>query len=472
MNKNINFILTTNKDNVIGINNKLPWHIREDLLYFKKLTINNMVIMGYYTFLSLNLKPLSDRLNIVITSKYESYKNESNLIFLSSVENAIQYGLLLDDIQSIWIIGGRSLYEQIELIKPDEVYLTLVNIIIEDIDVIKLSNNFFDYLNNNYKLIKSEDINVCIFNKYIIKYKYIINKKILYSNEENYLNLLKNTIKDGDFRMTRNDYTWSIFGSQIDFDVSNNFPLLTSKKIQFRIIFEELMFFINGYTDNKILKHKNIHIWSANTKSNTKINLLEDDMGPMYGFQWRYFNASYNKPNNKDNSEYYKLKGFDQLEKVINELKTDPFSRRILLTSYNPEQVEQGVLYPCHSIVIQFYCKLVNNNIMVSIKMYQRSSDLFLGLPFNIASTALLLYLICHHIGENYKPDKVIITFGDIHIYQSHIDAVLTQLRSKTYNFPKLKINTKHKNIEDYKYEDIELINYKADKYIKAKMIV
>lgn len=473
--KNINFILATNEDNVIGLDNKIPWHVKEDLQNFKKLTLNNMVIMGYYTFSSLNFKPLSERLNIVITSKYENYKNESNLIFLSSVNNAIQYGLLLDYIQTIWIIGGRYLYEQIHIIKPNEVYLTLINHKINNPDAIKLSNNFFEYLNNNYSLIESNDIQICKFNIYKIKNIEYKSTNII-SEENNYLNLLKNTIRDGDFRMTRNDYTWSIFGPQIEFDISERFPLLTSKKLPFKMIFEELMFFINGFTDNKILKEKNIHIWDANTttqflKANSKTHLLEDDMGPMYGFQWRHFNTPYDRPKNRNNSDYYKLKGIDQLEKVINELKTDPFSRRILLTTFNPSQVEQGVLYPCHSIVLQFYCRKINDNIMVSVKMYQRSADLFLGLPFNIASTALFLYLICNVCGDSYKPDKMIITLGDAHIYQSHIDAVLTQLQSNIYTFPKLNIKNRYTNIEEYKYEDIELLEYKSDRIIKAKMI-
>ena len=353
-----------------------------------------------------------------------------------------------------------------------------------------------------YKLITSTD------KFYQIQKSYI--GDLVISPEKQYLNLLKSILSDGEFRQTRNDFTWSDFGSQLEFNLINGFPLLTSKKVPLRIIFEELMFFIRGYTDNKILKEKNIHIWDENTtesfiKSNSKTyedseKLLEtDDMGPMYGFQWRYFNQKYDKVSNPYTKEYYKSKPnpdfkhdfkHDQLQKVINDIRTDPFSRRIIMTTFNPEQVSNGVLYPCHSIVIQFYAKTDPNNpnkLLLSIKMYQRSADLFLGLPFNIASTALLLYLVCDHLNQlaqadstikksyTYEPSKVILTLGDTHIYQSHLNAVLTQLQSKTYPFPKLNIKHEENNpinsIESYEWSNIELIDYNADRMIKAKMI-
>jgi thymidylate synthase len=206
-------------------------------------------------------------------------------------------------------------------------------------------------------------------------------------------------------------------------------------------------------------------------------------MGPMYGFQWRYFNALYKCPNNEENKIFYETLGIDQLYKVINELLNDPFSRRILMTSFNPQQVDNGVLYPCHSLIIQFYCTQKDNNLKsdnnlnVSIKMYQRSADLFLGLPFNIASTSLLLYIICNYLNNKsndyiYHPDKVIITLGDTHIYQSHINAVLTQLQNKPKIFPKLtiKINN-HENITDYIFSDMLLENYNHCGVITSKMI-
>lgn len=258
-----------------------------------------------------------------------------------------------------------------------------------------------------------------------------------------------------------------------------------------RLIFEELMFFIRGYTDNKILQDKNVGIWNSNTtkefiESNNKkyqdsdSYLDENDMGPMYGFQWRHFNAQYNMKNNPDNQHYYDSKGVDQLNKVIQELINDPYSRRIIMTAFNPLQTENGVLYPCHSIVLQFYSKLNkhNNHLAISIKMYQRSADLFLGLPFNIASISLLLIIICDHLNKIqkksiYEPDIVIITLGDQHIYQSHLNAVLTQLQNDLYSFPTLEIidGDDIVKIEDYQWKNINLNNYQCNHAIKASMI-
>ena len=309
--------------------------------------------------------------------------------------------------------------------------------------------------------------------------------------ENNYLNLLRQTIINGNFRQTRNDSTWSDFSSELNFDVSKSFPLLTSKKMTLRLIFEELMFFIRGFTNNKILKDRNVHIWDSNTtaefiQTNNKCyqnsdKLLEvDDMGPMYGFQLRYFNAPYDRTSDETTICHYSNLGYiDQLSKVLELIRTDPFSRRIIMTTFNPAQAENGVLYPCHSVMLQFYAKSnISNTYNLSLKMTQRSADLFHGLPFNIASTALMLYIICDYLNQfdsnvKYIPDRVILSLGDYHIYQSHLNAVLNQLQAQTYNFPQLTIKSKDvfKSIESYEYSDIELLNYNSSGAIKAQMI-
>ena len=523
MSKLINFILARSRNNIIGINNALPWKIKEELQYFRKLTssednstnsnISNVCIMGSKTFESIGSKPLPKRFNIVLTSKYESYTNMENLVFLSSLENAIYYSNLMPEIKTIWIIGGISLFDKLDIIKPNNIYLNTIDFdikLFESDNAIRLTDDFISQIDLKYNLMNLDvqnhfDINSSEYVDVRYEHYEIINPqnqtilsessnshRVITNGENDYLRLLKDTIISGDFRKTRNDLTWSTFGSELKFDSKNGFPLLTSKRVPFRLIFEELMFFIRGWTDNKILKDKNIHIWDLNTTTefirktekkyiDSNEHLAEDDMGPMYGFQWRHFNAEYNCPNNPMNSPLYESKGTDQLAKVINELQTDPFSRRILMTTFNPEQVENGVLYPCHSIVIQFYAtksKIIDDRLMISIKMYQRSADLFLGLPFNIASTALLLNLVCDHLNkitstQIYEPHNIIISLGDTHIYQSHLDAVLTQLRSPTYEFPILAINSPNSilNIEDYEFDDIKLINYISNKPIKAKMV-
>jgi thymidylate synthase len=247
--------------------------------------------------------------------------------------------------------------------------------------------------------------------------------------EYQYLNLLKKCLL-GNKRQTRNSETYSLFTEMLSFNLMKGFPLLTTKKVFIRGIFEELMFFIRGQTNTKLLEYKGVNIWKPNTTKefieSCNLPYNEGDMGPMYGFQWIHFNAEY-----KDCSTDYNGMGYNQLEEVINLLIKDPYSRRILMTTYNPLQAKQGVLYPCHSIVIQFY---VDNMNMISMSMYQRSSDAFLGLPYNIASNALLLHLICSTVNKRinknkYSVGKLNIILGDVHIYKDHIDAVNQQDR-------------------------------------------
>jgi thymidylate synthase len=197
----------------------------------------------------------------------------------------------------------------------------------------------------------------------------------------------------------------------------------------------------------------------------------EGDMGPLYGFQWKHFGAEY-----IDCNSDYVNKGFNQIEEVINTLINDPHSRRILLTDYNPSQAKKGVLYPCHSIIIQFYVNEIDNKKMVSMNMYQRSVDSFLGLPFNITSNALLLHLLCKTINkrinkDEYQPFKLNIIMGDIHIYEQHLDCVKEQIRRIPYDFPSINIKKIYDNIENYLWEDIEIINYQSHPSIKAEMI-
>jgi thymidylate synthase len=259
------------------------------------------------------------------------------------------------------------------------------------------------------------------------------------------------------------------------FDLQKGFPLITTKKVFIRGIFEELIFFLKGNTNSKLLEEKNVNIWKPNTTqefiNSVGLEYKEGDMGPMYGFNWKHFGAEY-----IDCDTDYTNKGFNQIEYVFDLLINDPMSRRIIMTDYNPSVAKYGVLYPCHSIVIQFYVKPVNDKLYVSMNMYQRSVDVFLGEVFNIASNALLLHLVCNTLNaktnsEKYIADKLTIVMGDIHIYEQHITAVKEQLQRIPYAFPKLYIKNSYSNIEDYKWEDIEVINYQSHPAIKAPMI-
>jgi thymidylate synthase len=281
--------------------------------------------------------------------------------------------------------------------------------------------------------------------------------------EKQYLQMLLETLETGEYRNTRNGITYSKFFKTISFDLADGFPLLTTKKMFWKGIVEELLFFIRGDTDTTILSEKGVHIWELNTSNSfleeKKLPYKEGDMGPMYGYQWRFFN----KPYVTETQET----GVDQLKKVIHEIKTNPNSRRILMSTFNPEQVEQGVLYPCHSIVIQFYVEKGR----LSCSMYQRSCDIFLGCPFNIASTSLLLHIVS--MLTNLEPGLVHMIFGDYHIYEEHKNVISEQLHREPY--PLCNINIKKfttlEEVEMSTLEDYQLINYKYYPPIRAIMI-
>ena len=226
------------------------------------------------------------------------------------------------------------------------------------------------------------------------------------------------------------------------------------------------MFFIRGQTDSKILESKGVNIWKGNTSrefldSIDMPNRREGLMGPMYGYQWRHYNSSYNEDHGIHG-------GVDQLQYVIDLIINDPSSRRIMMTTFNPSQVYEGVLFPCHSIVSQFYVE----GECLDMYCYNRSVDLFLGLPFNIASSSLLLILISKL--TNKIPRKFILGLGDIHIYKEHYDAVKVQLSRPCYKFPNLEIKREIKSIKDLEtleLSDVEIRDYHHHPAIKADMI-
>ncbi len=291
--------------------------------------------------------------------------------------------------------------------------------------------------------------------------------KNLIHPEEQYLNQIKMCLENKDLRIDRTGTgTYSCFGGQFRFSLENNtFPLLTTKFIPFRVVVEELLFFINGLTDNQILKDKNIHIWDGNSSKEffekNNINREEGDLGPIYGFQWRYFGATY-----KTCKDDYKGKGIDQLQNIIDEIKTNPTSRRLVVNAWNPAQLKEMALPPCHCL-FQFY---VSSN-KLSCHLYQRSGDLGLGVPFNIASYSLLTIIIAKLC--NLEPGEFIHSFGDVHVYSDHVDALKVQLKRSPRPFPTLKFKDKeYKTLEDFKFEDFILENYDPYPKIFMKMAI
>ncbi|KAI8116259.1 Thymidylate synthase [Lucilia cuprina] len=284
--------------------------------------------------------------------------------------------------------------------------------------------------------------------------------------EQQYLDLIAQIIEKGVDRGDRTGVgTVSIFGAQMRFDMRNSFPLLTTKRVFWRAVAEELLWFVHGCTDAKILQEKNIHIWDGNSdrKFLDKLGFTEreeGDLGPVYGFQWRHFGAKY-----RTCHDDYSNEGVDQLKEVINTIRTNPNDRRIIMSAWNPLDIPQMALPPCHCLA-QFYVA----NGELSCQLYQRSADMGLGVPFNIASYALLTYMIAHITG--LKPGDFIHTTGDTHVYKNHIEPLKEQLKRKPRPFPKLLIKREVKDIEDFKFEDFEIVGYKPYPKIEMEMAV
>ncbi|BFF94254.1 thymidylate synthase [Drosophila madeirensis] len=283
-------------------------------------------------------------------------------------------------------------------------------------------------------------------------------------DEQNYLELIRHIIKDGERRMDRTQVgTLSVFGTQLRFDMRKSFPLLTTKRVFFRAVVEELLWFVAGKTDAKLLQAKNVHIWDGNSTREFLDKLghtdrAVGDLGPVYGFQWRHFGAEYGTCDDD-----YSGKGIDQLRQVINTIRDNPSDRRIIMSAWNPLDIPKMALPPCHCLA-QFYVSQTRGEL--SCQLYQRSADMGLGVPFNIASYALLTHMIAHVTG--LKTGDFVHTMGDAHVYLNHVEPLKEQLERKPRPFPKLHIKRKVENIEDFRYEDFEVIGY--DPYPKIKM--
>jgi len=294
--------------------------------------------------------------------------------------------------------------------------------------------------------------------------KYRHNK---YNEENQYLNLLDDILSTQNNQEGRNGNTLSIFGSTMHFSLEHNkIPIMTTKKVAWKTCLRELLWFIKGDTNNKHLKEKNVHIWDENGSrqfldGRGLTKFMEDDLGPIYGFQWRHYNAKYS-----DCTSDYSNKGIDQLKEVIECLK-DPEkrnSRRMIITAWNPCQLDIMALPPCH-IFMQFN---VTNNNKLSCAMYQRSNDEACGTCFNVASYCFLTHLLAKHC--DLEPYEFLYYKGNCHIYEEHIDNIKIQLQREPYEFPTLEIINKRENIEDYVETDFVVTNYKHHEAIKYIM--
>ena len=286
-------------------------------------------------------------------------------------------------------------------------------------------------------------------------------------DENQYIALIDDIINHGDMVDGRNGKTLTVFGSSMHFSLENGeLPLLTTKKVAWKTCLKELLWFISGSTNNDLLNEQNVKIWNGNSSrefldSRGLVNNRVNDLGPVYGHQWRFFNADYTTCD-----DTYNGKGVDQLDYIIKQLK-DPkerYSRRLLMSAWNPGQLNEMALPPCH-VLVQFN---VLPGDKLSCSLYQRSGDVGLGVPFNIASYSFLTHLIAIHCG--LKAHEFCYHLGNCHIYDDHIDQLKIQRNKEPYKFPKLLIKQKRDDINNYIVDDFEINDYKSHEPIKMNM--
>ena len=295
----------------------------------------------------------------------------------------------------------------------------------------------------------------------------IKNEKQHYHEEYQYLNMIKHIVEHGTMENGRNGNALTIFGGAMHFDLSENkIPLLTTKKVAWKTCLKELLWFIKGDTNNEHLQQQNVKIWNANASrdfldSRGLHHLRENDLGPVYGHQWRSFNAKYS-----DCDEDYKGKGVDQLQYIIDNLKNPETrnSRRLVMSAWNPCQLDEMALPPCH-VLAQF--NVCGGN-KLSCSLYQRSGDVGLGVPFNIASYSFLTHIIAKHC--DLQADQFVYYLGNCHIYDDHIEKLKQQSKRVPHPFPTIDVVNKHEKIEDYDLQDIKLNDYKCHETIKMDM--
>lgn len=504
----------------IGIKNKLPWNIKDDLINFKNITTLvpadknvkyvNAVVMGRKTWESLpnNFKPLPNRINVVITnqdlyidnknvlvskwdnfeSKLIEYQNKQNKHNNKTNENIMIY--------KVFIIGGQQIYnlalttKKIKMIYATEVYKniqcdTFINDYLSNPENNSNSNSnlntfkiasvskfnrtddtfyrFMSYFNFKELFHMTNDINYNICRKG----GFFWNNK----EEANYLKLMQNILDNGVEREDRTGTgTISTFGNQLKFNLRDTFPISTTKRMFLRGIFEELKLYLTGKTDNKILQEKNIHIWDGNTSREflDKRGLThypEGDMGETYGFNMRHYGGQYEGCDKNYGDDV----GFDQLQNVIDLIKNDPTSRRIIINLWNPATQDNAALPSC-LCQYQFYVNTQSKEL--SLQIYIRSSDYFLANNWNTCTGALFVHMLCSMKDINLTPGDLSVIIGDTHLYKNHLEQVRENLKREPYPFPMLRVNKQVNNITDIEFEDIELIGYRAHPRISADMAV
>jgi len=285
-----------------------------------------------------------------------------------------------------------------------------------------------------------------------------------------YLEMLDHVLKNGTRTKNRTGVdTLSVFGYQNRYNLQEGFPLLTTKKMFTKGIMHELLWFLAGDTNVKYLQDNGVKIWDdwATAEQCARFGREEGNLGPIYGHAWRNYGATRAWVGTEfpDGYEDFDTDGIDQIANLVSEIRDNPSSRRLIVTGWNPAEADSVALPPCHTL---WQCKVIEGKL--SLQLYQRSADIFLGVPFIIASYAMLTHMLAQVCG--LEVGDFIHSFGDLHLYDFHEEQAKLQLGRKPYKMPSLKLNPKIKNIFDFKYEDIEIVDYKCHAKIKAPIAV
>lgn len=454
----------------IGFQGNLPWSIPEDIRRFRDLTLDsrngkpNALIMGHNTWKSLKGRPFTDRINVVLSrDPSTSPAGSSTIYFCSSLDKALE--VVRNKVDEIFVIGGAQVYrEALQHPSLRRILWTQVNnsksIIDTDVFMPPVDWSRFRIMSTVHRTEGNWSLQ---FQNWI--------RVDQNPEEQQYLDLVREVIYQGVSRPDRTGVgVLSTFGRRMEFDLSSGrFPLLTTKRVFFRGVVEELLWFLRGDTDAKLLQNKGIRIWDGNASrtyldSIGLVNRAEGDLGPVYGFQWRHFGAEY-----KGCGENYEGQGVDQIASVVRQITETPHNRRIILSAWNPADLDKMALPPCH-MFSQFYVE----NGHLSCQMYQRSCDLGLGVPFNIASYALLVLILAHVC--RLQPGKLLYIMGDTHVYNTHVNKLQEQIKRTPNTFPSLKIIRDDSEIlvdwSKWSIDDFQLENYKPQGEIKMQMAV
>lgn len=523
----------TFKERGIGNQGKLAWHIPEDMAHFKQITTSNsgitskydlynVVVMGRKTWESIppKYRPLEKRFNVVLSNSQEyidrmnlEYTEYKNVLFTNWNSLFLEGGyiLLQNKIKSLtdsnyytfqyFIIGGAQIYSQAldtassngnkVIIHSTEIYPTtdknkdlqfdayFPKVDDKKIQLYSISEFHYSTKENIWYRFATYSNHIYNASYYNPLLQYNITKLFTNKEELAYLALMRQILETGKSNSDRTGVgTLSLFGAMLKYSLRDTFPISTTKRIPLRMIFEELMLYISGKTDNRILQEKGIHIWDGNTSREFLDRrglgeYREGDFGETYGFNMRHYGGKY-----RGCDEEYSLGGygFDQLAHAIHLIKTEQYSRRIIIDLWNPATQDRAALPSC-LCKYQFNVDVESRELNLAI--YLRSSDYFLANNWNTCTGALLVHMICALEGVDLKPGELTVFIADAHIYKSHIEQVQENLRREPYPFPKLlvcgssnKPENKKKYIEDFQWEDIELLGYHCHPSIKAEMAV